>query len=204
MTTKALKVHKEDGRVQRSDYTLTKEVASSLVQLIFIGQNLFSGEDKDLTLYIEGKEKKITKYALNNWIRRRDVIMGTKKVLKDLLDEAKIQYRTKKREEKQDFMINEAETKLHRAVRVRTKSIVISKQGKIVLNDKGEPLMKEDAGLLAAQISASKFILERLDPKNYGAVERGEHKHVHTFVSLAELRKAREDRSSREVPNNQE
>jgi len=184
---------KENRVKQRADVTLSKDIATALLQKIFLGETLFPPSNI-LTLAIEKQEGEIetinlSTKTLNAWVSRNNVIPETGKTLRDLLNEAREAYRNKEREKRQNMVIDIAEKEVHRTMNLRTNIPVVGMFG--VLKDKdGNIVRKENHNLLRVKMDTAKFLLERLDPAKYGA--KTDNKHTVMTFSLAELRKAKE------------
>lgn len=165
---------KPNGKSQRGDILLTKEVASALVSLILSGETLYPKTGK-LTLYLydgNGGETAIIlpTTTLNSWVKRRNVLPDGR-VLKEVLDEAREEYRTRKYEERKYATLKQAEQALDKALKMRTREPLTTKRGKVVINEKtGKPYMRENPRLLAEQMKIVRFMLERLCPEKYGVV----------------------------------
>lgn len=188
MSNKPAVIKEETGRLQRSDVKLDKEIAATLLQRIFAGETLYPPEGY-ITIQREGGEPEQLKHkTIQKWVERNNVIPETGRTLREVLDEARIEYRSKKREERQEMMIQEAEAAMHRTLRVRTNVPVIGMFG-VIKDEEGNVVRKENAGLLKIKMDTAQFITERLDPK-YAKKEQGTHKHL--VFSLSDLRKYRE------------
>ena len=185
-------VFKENGAKQRKDVSLSKEVAIALVQKIKAGENLWTSEGAKGTIEItmeDGREALLPRTTLNHWIARSNVVPELGIPLRTMLDKARAEYRASVRERRQNDMIEEAERKMQRTLRIRTNLPVVGMFG-IIKNEKGEIVRRENHNLLRVQMDTAKYVTERLDSKHYGRVERGEHKHL--VFSLADLRRAKE------------
>ena len=182
-------IYKPTGERQRNDIGLTKEVAGSLVHLIFSGATIYPKSGYVEIPDKEGKTQKLSVNTIKNWITRSNVIPETRRTLREVLDEARVKYHTEQREKRAEKMIDESEALVHRNLRIKSREPVMGMFG--VIKDKdGNIVKKENPNILRIKTDTAKFLLERLDPKRYGKVDRGEHKVMH--FSLAELRRYEE------------
>lgn len=178
---------KENNRIQRSDVVLDKSITSALVQHIFSGNNLF-GKGTHLDLELENGERiQLSKNTLNSWITRNNVIPETGQTLRNVLEDAKAKYRAKKREERQEKMLLQAEGEMHRTLNLRTNLPVVGMFG-IVKDENGNIVRRENSNLLKIKMDTAKFLAERLDPNRYA--QQTNVKGSHLVFSLADLRSA--------------
>jgi len=184
-----LKVYKKSGKVQRSDIRLTKDIATMLQAEVLKGKSLFSSKE----IILRGQTERIVIKAktLQMWIYRNAVIPETGEVLRDFLDQARAEYRSKEREKRQEEMVRNAEKRIGGIIAMPTKEPVVGMFGKITDKKTGEVVMRENPHLVDKVLNASKFALERLDPGKYGKVDRSMNKHL--VFSLADLAKAVEE-----------
>lgn len=185
---------------QRSDVALSKEVASALVQLILSGKTLFPPSGKiEIVLTREEGYKAIilSTNTLNSWVKRGTVIPETGETLRDVLDKAREDYRTKKIEDRKKEMLRKLEAQFHRTIRLRTNLPVCDRLGKIVQRDDGSLLRQENAELLRVKMKMAMFLAERLMPEVYGKKVKPESKQL--AFSLSDLRRAREGRDAIEA-----
>lgn len=191
------KVYKYNGKPQKASSTLTLPIANALRQRVLDGLPIFSDTNKEnLPLMIE-KDGEMVEYSLsirtlNKWIARRNVVKETGDELRTILDEARQELRERKRRERRDKMLEESEAALHRVVRLRTSQPVRNMFGEVIKDENGKIVRKENHNLLRIKTDTAKFITERLDPHNYGKLEKTENKHL--VFSLADLRQAHENR----------
>lgn len=191
------KVLKKNRQLQRSDTTLNLDVVHTLVQRIFSGKTLYPKEHYIL-VEKEGEEpKKVNCYTIDKWICRNNVIPETGRTLRDVLNEARAEYRQKEREKRQESMVYEAERAVERTIRLRTNLPVVGMFG-VVKDENGRIMRKENAGLLKIKMDTAEFLLERLNPEKYAKKETTENKHL--IFSLSDLRKAKEARDANVPP----
>lgn len=188
-------VYKQNGAVQRADIALSQKVAGALVQKVLAGENLFpptgvleliyKGENGEEVLDI------LSCNTLHSWIKRGNVVPETGEPIRALLDKARADFRTKKREQRQQALVDAAEEKMSRVMNLRTTVPIRNMFGQIVKNEDGSIARRENHNVLRIQMDTAKYVTERLDPARYGKVERTENKHL--IFSLADLRKARRE-----------
>lgn len=189
---------KKNWTRQRSDVTLSKELASALVRLVISGQTLFPSSGRiEVTLpSAEGyKAYILSAHTINSWIKRGNVIPETGETLRDVLDKAREDYRTKKEAERRKMMLGEIEQQFHRTLRLRTNLPIRDTLGKTIIRKDGSLVRKENHNLLRVKMDTAKFLAERLSPEIYGKKEKIESNH--TVFSLSDLRRAREERDAR-------
>lgn len=195
---KKLRIYKKDNKLQRSDTSIDKNVVATLTKMIFSGKTIFP---KEGYVPIENEEGEIVREVrvttIKKWIERNNVIPETGMVLRDVLNDARLEFRRKERERKQKEMIEEAEASLHRTIRLRTNVPVVGMFG-IVKDDKGNIVRKENSQLLKVKMDTAQFLLERLDPEKYGKKETTTNKHL--VMSLSDLRRAKEARDANVPP----
>ena len=193
-----LKLYKENGVVQRSDVALTQAIARTLVQRVLMGERLYPPEGQ-ITLVIEedSKEKTIVlqTYQIDAWCRRGNVIPGTGNELRGVLEKARKDYRTRKREELTTKMVDDAEAVLNRVLNIRSNVPVRDMFGNTVTNPDGSLVRRENPNLLRIKVDAAKYVTERLDPQIWGKKAKIEGRHL--VFSLADLRRAKEEMESR-------
>ena len=188
-------VIKQNGRVQRSDVMLDKEITATLTQKILLGETLYPPEGYILIpREIEGEEKlcKLHSYQIRSWVNRNTVVPETGKTLRDILNEARETYRVRKEATRRKMMSTELEQQFHRTLRLRTNLPVRDMFGKTITREDGSLVRKENANLLKIKMDNVQFLAERLMPDVYGKVEKTENKHL--IFSLSDLRKAKEER----------
>lgn len=194
---KKLRIYKKDNKLQRSDTSIDKNVVATLTKMIFSGKTIFP---KEGYVPIENEEGEIVREVsistIKKWVERNNVIPETGMTLRDVLNDARVEYRRKERERKQKEMIEEAEASLHRTIRLRTNVPVVGMFG-IVKDDKGNIVRKENSQLLKVKMDTAQFLLERLDPEKYGKKETTTNKHL--VMSLSDLRRAKEEMSGGKV-----
>lgn len=187
-------VIKENGRKQRGDVALTKEVTSLLVQKIFLGESLFTSTGASGYITFdreEGQEPlQLAKATLNTWIKRNSVIPETGQTLRRVLDEAREKYRTMEREKLHKNLLNKVEHELSRTMQLRTNVPVVGMFGLIKDKD-GNVVRKENHNLLRVKMDTAKFLAEALDPARYG--KKTDNKHLVMTFSLADLRRVKEE-----------
>lgn len=192
MSRRQPKFIKANGKLQRSDVSLTREVASTLVHMILQGQTIFPQEGYLDIIGESGQTQKLLTTTINKWITRENIIPETGRTLREVLNQARADYRTKLRGEKQELMLEQAETKLNRSLALRTTVPIRDMFGKLVYNADGKVARRESVGMLRAQIEAAKYVTERLDPKRYGRVDKTENKHL--IFNLADLRRYKDEK----------
>lgn len=186
---------KQNGRPQRADVILDKEIAGALVQKILLGEILFPPKGSlllSLGTPEEPRDVSIPVNTVHSWVKRNNVVPETGKTLRDMLDEAREIYRTRKEAERRKMMSTEIEQHFHRVVRLRTNLPVRDMFGKTITREDGSLVRKENAALLREKNNVAMFVAERLMPDVYGKVEKTENKHL--VFSLSDLRKAKEER----------
>ncbi len=185
------KIIKKNGALQRSDVKLSKDITGALVQLIFSGKTIYpssghveldTGGEKPVLLSVN---------TLSAWVKRDNVIPETGKTLRNVLDEARVEYRTMIRGKRQENMLDNAEKTLGRINNLSSNLIQRNMFGKIILDEGGKPTRKENAKILSIKAKVAMFLTERLDPKRYARHDRVDNTHV--IVSLAELRRAKQE-----------
>ncbi len=196
---------KQNGSIQRADVTLTPEIACALVQKILSGETIYPPSCK-LELLVEKPEGEetiiLSTNTLARWVERGNVIPGSGNELKAVLNKARADYRTRKREELKDKLLGDAERELNRTLNIRTNIPVRDMFGKTIKNPDGSLVRKENANLLRIKLDAVKYVTERLDPDTYGKVEKTENKHL--VFSLADLRRAKQERDNATMSEVQE
>lgn len=184
---------KKNSTHQRADVSLTKELASALVQSILSGKTLFppSGKIEIVLIREEGyKALILSTNTLNSWVKRGTVIHETGEALRDVLDEARVTYRTRKIIEKKKGMIRELEKHFYRTIRIKTKLPLRDKAGKAIQREDGSLVRQENAELLRVKMKTAMFLAERLMPEVYGKKVNGGSKQI--ALSLSDLRRAKE------------
>ncbi len=193
-------VLKENWSRQRSDVTLSKELASALVHLVFSGQTLFPSSGR-LEVVLSGddgdKAHILSTHTINSWVKRGNVIPETGETLRDVLDKAREEYRTRKEAERRKMMLGEIEQQFHRTLRLRTNLPIRDMLGKTIAREDGSLVRKENHNLLRVKMDTAKFLAERLSPEVYGKKEKAESKHL--VFSLADLRRAAEERDAQMI-----
>lgn len=185
---------------QRSDVSLSKEVASALVQWILTGKSLFPSSGKiEIVLQVDAGYKAciLSSNTVNSWVKRGTIIPETGETLRDVLDEARETYRTRKIENKKKEMLRNLEKQFHRTIRLRTNLPLRDMTGKVVQREDGSIVRQENAELLRAKMKMAMFLAERLMPEVYGKKVNVESKQL--AFSLSDLRRAKEERDAREV-----
>lgn len=186
---------KQNGSIQRGGVLLTQEIAGALVQKVLLGETLYPSEGKLELLVEDGGEERTLILSCNTihaWVKRGNVIPGSGNELRAVLNKAREDYRTRKREELKDKILGDAERELNRTLNIRSNIPVRDKFGKVVTNPDGSYVRKENANLLRIKVDTAKYVTERLDPNTWGKTEKTESKHL--VFSLADLRRAKEER----------
>jgi hypothetical protein len=188
-----LKTYKENGTTQRKDITLSLGVANAIRNHIISGGKLFDKKGFiTLSVKVENQNKpyKIKTGTLNSWISRGNVIPETGEELKQFIDKAREDYRIKMKEQRKDKIVELAERKISRTLNLRTNKPVRDRNGKKIIDeDTGEYIRKEDTKLLNTQMQVAKYALDRLDKVNYG---KQAEKEKTVVFDLASLRRAKE------------
>ena len=84
-------------------------------------------------------------------------------------------------------MVVDSEKALRRITKLRTSEVKRNMFGQEITREDGSLVRQENPKLLKIKADTSLKLLERLDPDNYGKVEKNENKHV--IFSLSDLRK---------------
>lgn len=185
---------KQNGAVQRSSVTLTKNICIAIRNHILAGKRFSRPEDK--VEYIEigdnGEEiiKTVGYLTANAWISRGNVIPETGEVFRDLIDSYRKELRNLKREKRAEKLIDECEKQFHRTINLRTNLPVRNMFGQLITNDDGTLVRKENHNLLRVKMDTAKYITERLDPDKYA--KRPENQNNVVFFDLGSLREAKE------------
>jgi len=128
--------------------------------------------------------------TLRSWINRENVIPETGKPLKELLQEARAEYRRQQREERQEALVDQAEKKFKEISKAPVSQPLKDKNDKYRRDENGKILRYYRPDVMSVQADVAKFVAERLDPENYSQKSQTENKHL--VFSLAELRRAKE------------
>ena len=140
---------KKNNRVQRSDTVLTLEIAGALTEMIISGRKLFNpkGYIEYISIDKENKEKKvtITCNVIHSWVKRRNVIPETGDTLKDVLDRARLEYRTIKEEKRRQELLGDADREIKRTLNIKTRVPVVGAFGLVKDPLTKETIYKEDA-----------------------------------------------------------
>lgn len=156
---------------QRSDVLLSKEIASALVQEILSGGTLFPSAGKVELIVPSVDDHKVLvlpSNTINSWIKRGNIIPETGEVLRDVLNDARKEYRTRKIEQKRSKMIEKLEDEFLRTLRIQTSSPIRDRQGNIIIDENGQPVNQENPKLLGIKMKNAMFLAERLMPEVYG------------------------------------
>lgn len=186
---------------QRADVSLTKELASALVRLVLSGKSIFplmgvlevvlSGDDGYKTYCISTN-------TINSWVKRGNVIPETGETLRDVLDKARETYRTNQIEQRRVKMVEEAEKRMHRVLKLRTNQPVIGVRG-VIRDENGDIVRRENVSLLRTQMDTARFVTERLASEHYSKAKK-EESNTPAF-SLSALRRYKEERDARNILN---
>lgn len=192
------KTYKENGNVQRADITLNMNVANAIRNHIISGGKLFDKKGF-ITISVrennQNKPYKIKTGTLNSWITRGNVIPETGEELKQFINKAREEYRIKMEKQRRDKIVELAERKVYRTLNLRTNKPIRNKNGKKIVDEEtGEYVRKEDSKVLAVQMNTAKFALERLSKLNYG---KQAEKEQTVIFDLASLRRAKEELDDR-------
>lgn len=188
---------KKSGKPQRSNVKLTQSIAGALINHLLEGNTIYKHRGNErikLEIVNAGGEREFILLPTNtvrNWCARGNVVPETGKTLKDILDQAREEYRVRKIQEMDKMRLEIIDKKFNRVISMRTKEPVIGMFGPIVDRETKKPLMRENAHLLKIQMDNVQYLAERLDSGRYGKVEKTENKHL--VFSLSDLRKAKED-----------
>lgn len=190
-----LAVYKTNGKLQRRDNALTREVTGALVHLIKSGKTLFP-KGGILTICLEGEDGQeklvnISCSTIHSWVKRGCVVPETGESLRHLLNQARIDYRTKKREETRERLSAESEKHIEEVLGLKSLEPRVTMSGKLVTDAEGNPVMKHNIEILKIKTDVAKFATERLMPEVYGKADKNKQK-VAVF-DLAELRRAHDE-----------
>lgn len=188
-------VLKQNSSRQRGDVLLTKEIAGALVQRVLSGETLFPPEGRLELITGSGEGERtfiLSCNTLHAWVKRGNVIPETGNELRVVLDRAREDYRTRKREELKDKLLEDAERELNRTLNIRSNIPVRDKFGKVMTNLDGSYVRKENANLLRIKLDTAKYVAERLDSDTWG--KAGKTENTHLVFSLSDLRRAKEER----------
>jgi len=178
---------KKNGVKQRSDLTLTKEIATTLREMVLAGESLYQKGGKINLFSKDGEKIALSVGTLNAWILRRNIVPGIGVSLKDYLDKTRVERRVIKMRKQQEEMWEKGQNNLEKALSMRTNLPVFNKFGQVVRDEDGNIVRRENPNLLKIQLDAAKFVLERLNSENYG--KRTKIKDKHLAFSLADFRR---------------
>lgn len=167
-----LKPIKENGSKQRNDTILNLSVAYAIRNYIFSGRKL-NPKQGWFYVYVDvGNEKKPIKISVPtyySWLRRGNIIPETGQTFKSFIAEVFAEYRIEKNVNKIEQITEMAEEALLELVKLDPRVPLRNRLGQEVIDEvTGKVVMVEDANLLKVQMDTAMFILERLDPENYG------------------------------------
>jgi|GEM_PF-1050159 len=181
----------KNGKRIRKDSLLFAEVAHEIADMVRETGSIFSHQ-KDGFLKVmltDGDGKKvpvnIKHSTVQHWSKNNCITNDTGENFSDLIAQARLDFKAKRREALQDEMLTLAELNLHKVLAMKTKLPVISANGKMITNEKGKEIKREDAKLLKIQADTAMSIAERFDSR-YQKTEKTENKHV--VFSLSALR----------------
>lgn len=162
MKSKKCYIKKGKKNKQRGDLTLNKEVATALTQMILNGQSIFSKKAEKNGYITLPNGTKIPYKTVNSWVQRKNVIPETGKVLRDLLEQSREEYCRRKREERQEEMLDQAENELNEILNSSFYSPLKDKNNEVVRDKNGNIVYEIDSKIMRAHFNAAKFIWERL------------------------------------------
>ena len=198
-------------KLQRSDCTLTKEIAVALAHRIEQQGKIFNrGEwTKKIPLRLtltNGEVVNIKVQVYNRWISKNTIPKGMEVPLRVVCDQARERFRDIKFEKQRAKMVRQAERCLHyllkmepttRAVNTRRK-YKVNKEGKKILVEFNEDIQEQqnDPRMVAIKKSVAEFIPSKLSDA-YNPVQKSERKELH--VSLKDLREQAEEEKKSKV-----
>ncbi|MEA2112522.1 MAG: hypothetical protein U9P50_00925 [Patescibacteria group bacterium] len=193
-----IEIIKKNGSKQRDDVKLSLLIVSTLMDLILSGKTIYPKEGFISHIYIDDKgEEKVEKISVNTimmWIKRNNIIPETGEVLRDVLDKKRKVYSTDRLEKRRKKLLDDADREIKRTLNIRSNVCVRDNSGnKVIDKDTGGFVRTENPQLLKIKVDTAKFVKERLDPKNWGKIEKKEVKNMSPF-SLADLRKAKREK----------
>lgn len=194
-----LAVYKKDGTLQRSNITLTREIANALSQRIKSGENIF-GKGKFIILKLKDEQGQEYPFEMRTgtlitWVTRGNVVPDTGEALRDILNRARREYRLTKREEEREQIGAESEKHFAEVLKLPIMKPATTMFGKPVVDMEGNQVMRPDTEVIKTKTDVAKYATERLIPNVYGKVEKNEHKVV--IFDLAELRRAHDEMERR-------
>jgi hypothetical protein len=116
-----------------------------------------------------------------------------------VIEKAREDYIIQKAAKKKKSLIELGTQTLTRTLNLRTSQVQRNMFGGEVTRKDGSLVRKENANLLRIKTDVAKFALERLDPENFGKVDKTENKHL--VFSLADLRRAKQKQSEEAQSN---
>ena len=184
-------VYKKNGVKQRSDIMLTKEIATTLREMVLSGKKIPTRYPDYVNINtIDGNVVKVQWCNVNKWVLSENVIPEPNVTFRSYMDEARREWKVVQERERDEKLRQDIERELRRTANLRTNVPVITMSGKEVTRPDGSKVRRENAKLLAVKMGTIQFLAERLDRKKYGKIDKTEHEHVVGF-SLSDLRKAR-------------
>lgn len=188
-------------RAEVSKSSLNVDIANGLVSKIYAGETIYPKSGKLEVLLPNGEITIVSTGTINSWITADIVIPSTTKTLREVLDKAREDARSLKRKQLHKVIVDTAETKMGRILKLRTSEVRRNMFGQTMKNEDGSIARKENPALLRTQADMIKFGLERLDPDHYSKVDKSENKHL--VFSLADLRREEQRQNEAAQTNSQ-
>jgi len=201
--------HKQKKKLEkRANSTLSKEVANSLCEIVKQGGKLFTKHQWDNNLpivIIDGETRvEVKPQTYNNWMTRESIVPGVGKSFKQMMIDAKELRAQLRHEQERRELIRKAQEGLKalQALPIGTKTTLTRKKYRVVKDGEKYQTGEEtevqerdiDPQLVSIKHRGNEFVLERLDPEY--AVKK-ESKNTTVMLSLADLRKAKEEKESK-------
>lgn len=200
---------KKNGVAQRSDCLLTPEIATALAEIVKQGGKLFTtdqwAKNEPIVITVGETSTKVHPRTYNNWVTRENLVPGTNLTLKQLMANARELRRQLRHEQERKELIRKAQEGLKalQALPIGTKTTLIRQKFRFTKGEKvktGEEIEEQvrdiDPQLVSIKHRGNEFVLERLDPE-YAA--KKETKNTTVMLSLADLRKAKEEKEGKKA-----
>lgn len=192
----------------RANYTLTKEVANSLFEIVKQGRRLFTNEqwatNSPIVIVVGETRTEVKPQTYNNWITRESVVPGTGKTLKAMMREAKELREQLRHNEQRRQLIKKAEEGLRalQALPDGTKTTITKKKyrsfkgSEMVLTglETEEQVRNVDPQMVSIKHRGNEYVLDRLSPE---FSPKSENKNLTVMLSLADLRRAKEEKDGK-------
>lgn len=196
---------KHTGVAQRGDCLLTQEIALSLAEIVKQGGKLFTTEqwrtNEPIVIVVGETRAEVKPKTYDNWIQRDNVVPGLNITLRKLMSDAKERRLELRHEQQRKQLIRQAQEGLKalQALPIGTSTKIIKKKFRVVKDGEkyqtGEEIEEHvrdiDPQLVSIKHRGNEFVLERLDP---AFSSKSENKNLTVTLSLAELRRAREEK----------